>query len=127
MNRISDNSIFNSQISTLLGPKIVASVLPLGLPPDQLPDFIGALAANNPSALLKIPGITPQIIGAGVIGLKTAYLESFRYVWTAAGVLSATAVIGKSTNLRNPKSMRAEFFFSFYFPCKSEEGSEYAC
>jgi hypothetical protein len=57
--------------------------------------FIGALANNEAEELAKIPGVTPKIIGASVIALKEAYLESFRSVWIAACCFSAVGVIGK--------------------------------
>ncbi len=42
---------------------------------------------------MAIPGVTPQIIGAGVHALKGAYLKSFRYLWVAAGVFAVFAAI----------------------------------
>jgi hypothetical protein len=57
--------------------------------------FIDALSSNNQTALAMVPGVTPQIIGAGVNGLQQAYLMSFRYVWVAAGAFSVVAGIGK--------------------------------
>ena len=89
-------AIFNAKMSANLGSQIAAAVLPLGLSPKVLPEFIGALAENDVGALMKIPGVTPQIIGAGVKGLKTAYLLSLRYVWVTAGCLSLVAAIGWS-------------------------------
>ena len=90
------NAIFNSSISKYLGPDIAAAVLPLGLSPKVLPAFVGALASNNQKALIQIPGVTPQIIGAGVHALKTAYLHAFRYVWISAAVFTFVAVICRS-------------------------------
>ncbi|KAK4998652.1 hypothetical protein LTR66_002156 [Elasticomyces elasticus] len=99
------NSILNSQLSSKLGPNIAAAVVPLGLSPTDLPTFIGALASNNPALLMRIPGITPQIIGAGVGALKTSYLESFRYVWVAAAAMSVIAVISASFLINPTKDL----------------------
>jgi hypothetical protein len=66
----------------------------LGLSPKALGQFIAALAANDPKALMQVPGITPQIIGAGVQALQEAYLQSFKGVWIAAAVISGVATIG---------------------------------
>jgi hypothetical protein len=44
---------------------------------------------------MTIPGVTPQIIGAGVRALKTAFAASFRNVWIAAAALAAVATIGE--------------------------------
>lgn len=87
-------AIFNSKISHL-GSNIAAAVLPLGFPPSELPGFIGALAGNDQAALAKIPGVTPQIIGAGVHALQTSYLSSFRGVWIAAAVIAGATVFGE--------------------------------
>ena len=95
-------AIFNAKLSNL-GNNIAANVLPLGLSPKVLPDFIGALAGNNQTALAGIPGVTPQIIGAGVAGLRHTYLLGFRYVWVCAGVLCFVAAIG-ACFIINPKA-----------------------
>jgi hypothetical protein len=87
-------AIFNAKISSNLGPQIAGAVLPLGLSPKVLPEFIGLLAEDNVPALLRIPGVTPQILGAGAEGLKMAYLLSLRYVWFTAACLSGVAAIG---------------------------------
>ena len=96
-------AIFNAQLSSHLGNDIAAKVLPLGLPAKSLPLFIGALAANDQKALASIPGVTPQIIGAGVSGLQHAYLEAFRYVWVCAAVMCFVAAIG-ACFIINPKA-----------------------
>jgi hypothetical protein len=76
----------------------------MGLPPQSLAPFIGALAGQAPpSAIAAIPGVTPQIIGAGVGALHVAFQESFRWVYIAAAVISAVCVI-TSCFLVNPKS-----------------------
>ncbi|KAK4936733.1 hypothetical protein LTR10_022457 [Elasticomyces elasticus] len=87
------SAIFNSKIKTNLPSKIAAEVIPLGLAPQALAQFIPALANNDPKALQAVPGVTPQIIQAGVHGLKTAYLVSLRPVWLLTLALSAVAFI----------------------------------
>ena len=62
--------------------------------------LIGDLANNKADAIASIPGVTPEIIGASVVALKEAYLESFRSVWIAVCCFCAVAVIGKTSNLR---------------------------
>lgn len=89
-------AILNSAIAGKLPAKIAAAVVPLGLNPQALPLFIGALAAHNDAALFAVPGVSPQIIGAGVQALQQAYLESFRGVWIAAAVVSFVTMIGTS-------------------------------
>lgn len=91
-----NNAIFNSQIQKHLGPGIAAAVLPLGLSPDVLGRFIEALSANNQAALAAIPGVTPEIIQAGVHALQAAYVSSFRIMWIMPLVLSVLALSCKS-------------------------------
>jgi len=90
-----DNAIFTAKFSANLGPKIAAAVLPLGLPETSLPLLIGDLAANNLTGVATIPGITAEIIGAGVGGLFEAYSLGFRFVWVAAGCFTVIAAICK--------------------------------
>merc|ERR1712093_366232 len=87
------NAIFTGKFSANLGTKIAGAVLPLGLPASSLPAFIGALASSDTAALADIPGVTPQIIGAGVGGLFEAFSIGFRYVWIAAGCFTVVAAI----------------------------------
>jgi hypothetical protein len=88
-------SIFNTALAKKLGPGIAAAVIPLGLAPENIESFITALANNDQATLMTIPGVTPQIIGAGVNALKTAFAASFRNVWIAAAALSGVATIGE--------------------------------
>lgn len=44
---------------------------------------------------MSLPGVTPQIIGAGVHALQESYLASFKNVWIAAAVISGVTVLGK--------------------------------
>ncbi|KAI9048965.1 hypothetical protein LZ554_006814 [Drepanopeziza brunnea f. sp. 'monogermtubi'] len=87
------NAIFSGRLSANMGPRIAAAVMPLGLPESSLPAFIGDLAASNTTALQAVPGVTGEIIGAGVGGLFEAYSLGFRYVWVAAGCFTVVAAI----------------------------------
>jgi hypothetical protein len=89
-------AIFNSNLSNKLGSGIAAAVLPLGFPPNELEQFIGALAPQNEAALAQVPDVTPQIIGAGVHALQAAFLGSSKPVQIAATVISGVTVIGES-------------------------------
>jgi hypothetical protein len=88
------NAIFNSSLSRNLASKIAAATLPLGLPATSLGPFIGALAANNVTALGEITRGDTAIIGAGAGALLDAYAVAFRNVWIAAGAFAFLAVLG---------------------------------
>lgn len=89
------NAIFNSQIATKLPADIAASVLPLGFSPLNLGQLIEAIASQDQAALMKVPGVNLEIIGAAVHGLKEAYLASFKYAWVTAAALCVIAIICK--------------------------------
>ncbi|KAI8936164.1 hypothetical protein NX059_006598 [Plenodomus lindquistii] len=97
-----NNAIFSNSMSTNIPKKIAEAVLPLGFNPRFLGPLIGGIAAHNDAALAAIPGITPQIIGAGNEGYVEAHVVSFAKVWIAAAVLSAVGAIGALV-LPNPK------------------------
>ncbi|KAH7111716.1 major facilitator superfamily domain-containing protein [Dactylonectria estremocensis] len=96
------NAIFNSQIGKNLPKDIASTVLPLGLPPQSLGPFIEALANHNDRALATIEGVTPQIIQAGVHGLRQAYITSLRPLHGFGLALSVIAVIA-SVFIIDPK------------------------
>ncbi|KAK5059701.1 hypothetical protein LTR84_009584 [Exophiala bonariae] len=89
------NAIFSSQISKNLPHEIAEAVLPLGVSPENLGLFIQALSGHDSAVLGAIPGVTPQIIGAGAHALQHAYLLSLRPVHAFGLAVSAIAVIGK--------------------------------
>jgi MFS family permease len=90
------NAIFTDQMGHL-GDNIAGAAIPAGLPPSSVGDFITNLAGQNQTGLALVPGVTPQIIGAGVDALLNTYSNGFRYVWVAAGAFTAVAAIGEFT------------------------------
>jgi hypothetical protein len=97
------NAILNSKLTVALPTQIAKQVLPRGLPASSLKPFITALASNNQTLLSSVPGVTPEIIEAGVLGLKTAYLYSFRYVWITTAVVAAVGAVVACFTI-NPKN-----------------------
>jgi hypothetical protein len=62
-----------------------------------VPDFITELVAQNTTALLTVPGVSPAIIGAGAGALLDTYASSFRNVWLTAIAFVSLAAVGKSS------------------------------
>ena len=89
------NAIFNSALSLEIPKKIAAATLPLGLPSTSLGMLIGALTTQDNALLVKVPGVTPQIIEAVAQALVQAYGIGFRNSWFAACCFAALAVVGK--------------------------------
>ncbi|KAH6950332.1 major facilitator superfamily domain-containing protein [Ilyonectria sp. MPI-CAGE-AT-0026] len=96
------NAIFNSQISKNLAKDIASAVTPLGLPSESLGPFIQALNNHDDNAFAAIEGITPEIIQAGVHGLRQAYITSLRPLHGFGLALSIIAVIA-SFFINDPK------------------------
>jgi len=90
-------AIFAAALNTRLAEYIPGYVAPAalgaGLPKTSLPAFIGALATNNVTALPTIPGVTPVIIGAGVVAIKQALADGIRVVYIIAAPFGALACI----------------------------------
>lgn len=85
-------ALFNDQLNRI-GDNVAAAVLPKGLSPDALPQFIGALSAHNQTALMAVPGVTPEIIGAGATALVDTFINGFSHVWIAASCFVGLAAI----------------------------------
>ena len=88
-------AIFNAAISDNLASKVATATIPLGLPPSSLGQLLGSLTANDQQALMNVPGITPQIIGASVTAMRDAFNIGFRNVYITAASMTAVAVLGK--------------------------------
>jgi MFS family permease len=88
------NAIFNAALNANMGSKISGATIPLGLPPTSVGQLIGALTAHNFTAAQEVPGVSPEIIHAGVEGMNKAFAIGFRNVWIAAGSFALCAAIG---------------------------------
>lgn len=96
-------SIFQALLSNALGTqlpdKVLGQVVPLGFDPQYTGALLDGLGAQNATLLGSIPGVTPEIIGAAVVGLKEAYSVSFRRVWIAAAAFAAVATLRTSLKM----------------------------
>ncbi|KEF56917.1 uncharacterized protein A1O9_07107 [Exophiala aquamarina CBS 119918] len=87
------NALFNSTVQKNLVSKILAAIIPLGLPEASVEPFVSALAARNEELLAKVPGVTPDIIEAGLQGMLDAYGLAFRNVYITGACFSAAAFL----------------------------------
>lgn len=97
------NAVLDSKLAQNIPAEIAARVLPLGLPATSLASFIEALSSQEQQALESVPGVTAEIIEAGVLGLKTAYLHSFKYVWIIGAAFSGIGLVVAFFTI-NPKN-----------------------
>ncbi|KAI1623427.1 major facilitator superfamily domain-containing protein [Exophiala viscosa] len=87
------SAALNTKLDTNLPNDIGKAALKAGLPTTSLKAFITALAGGDTAALPTIPGVTPAIIGAGVVALKQAFADSIRVVYIIAAPFGALACI----------------------------------
>ncbi|KAH7089425.1 putative siderophore iron transporter [Paraphoma chrysanthemicola] len=80
-------AIFRKRLSSVIPARIPPAVIAAGLPLSSIPGFIGALTANNPSALMAVPGVTPSIINIGAAAYKQALADSIRIVFIITAVI----------------------------------------
>lgn len=89
-------AIFSSALSDL-GTNIASAATAAGLPADSVPSFIQNLTGQNETGLALVPGVTPDIIGAGAGALLDTYASGFRYVWLSAMAFVAVAAVCRCT------------------------------
>ena len=91
-------TVLESNISSKLPAYIASATIPLGLNPQQLGPVIGAATGDVTliGAILagRIPGVTPQILGAASAAAAQAFSDSYRLAW--AVVLPFSVVGGLS-------------------------------
>ncbi|KAH6652979.1 major facilitator superfamily domain-containing protein [Truncatella angustata] len=88
------NALFNNEIAHM-GENIASAAISDGLSSEYVEDFVTVLSAQskNQTALLAIPGVTPQIVEAGTQALLDTYVQAFRHVYIAAACFVAVAAI----------------------------------
>ena len=84
---------FGDRFKIKLPAYVAEAALQAGLAPTSVKPFVEALAVGNTPALSTIPGINPQIIGAGVVALKQAFADSIRVIYIIAAPFGIVACI----------------------------------
>jgi len=88
------NALFNDAMSHV-GDNIAKAAIMAGLPKESVGMFIGALMAHDDELMSKVPGVKPQIIGAGAQALLQTFASGFKNVWIAASCFVAFAAVRK--------------------------------
>lgn len=92
------NAVFISAMKHL-PDNIASAAISAGLPPSSVTQFVGDLAGQNQTDLVNVPGVTPEIIGAGAGALLDTYATGFRNVWVTALAFCVLAGICKFQSL----------------------------
>ncbi|KAF4626340.1 hypothetical protein G7Y89_g11820 [Cudoniella acicularis] len=77
------NAVFISATNDIL-QNIGKAGTAAGLPSSSIEQFVTDIVGQNKTGFATIPGITPEIISAGVDALLDAYTTGFRNVWVSA-------------------------------------------
>ncbi|KIW95573.1 uncharacterized protein Z519_04158 [Cladophialophora bantiana CBS 173.52] len=93
--------ILTAGMSTALSNGLISKVpsyvakaaVTAGLASSSIEAFVGALTGNDPSALARIPGITPEITAKGLAALQHAYADSLRVIYIMAAPFGVVAII----------------------------------
>lgn len=86
------NALFTSQL-VKVGDNVASAVVPLGLSPKHLEDFIAGLGSHNSTLLESIPGVTPEVITVGMNAYLDTFVKGFQHVWIAAACFVAVAAV----------------------------------
>lgn len=85
--------IYENLASTRIGNYLAEAVIPLGLPPSSIGQFIGAYMSHDFAGLAQIPGVNGQIMGAGIDAIKRAQAKCYAIVWAAYTPATVIAII----------------------------------
>ena len=77
-----------------MADNVAKAVGAAGLPLSSVPEFVADLLGQNTTGLAEVPGVTPDIVNAGVGALLDTYTKGFRNVWASAAAFVTLATIG---------------------------------
>lgn len=86
--------IFNSKSRVLLPRAVSEAALAAGLPASSLSDFVAAFSSGSGEALAAVPGATQAVLQAVTRASRSAYAESFRYIWVTLMVFCVVSIAG---------------------------------
>ncbi|KAH0835384.1 hypothetical protein AYO21_11745 [Fonsecaea monophora] len=75
------SQIFHHEVSIKWPAQVSKALLEAGLPGSELEEFIELAASGATSQLLKLPGVTPALLGVFEVASAQAYADSFRFIW----------------------------------------------
>jgi hypothetical protein len=76
------------------GDRIAQAALAAGLPTSSLEQFVGNLMHHNETGVQQTPGVTPDIVEAGLNVLLGTFAKGFQHVWITAAAFVSLAVVG---------------------------------
>lgn len=82
-------NVLQNKLTPILPVNVGTAVAQAGLPPDQIPTFLGAFLGQTGS----IAGYAPAVLLAATNALKDSYVEGFRMVYFVSIAFGASAII----------------------------------
>jgi len=85
-------TVLTNRLTQTVSGEVPKKLTDAGLPAASIADFIAAISAGATAALEAIPGITDQIIAAGVAAYKQANADAYRTVYLTTLAFSGVAI-----------------------------------
>lgn len=86
--------IFNSKVRDVLPSAISKAALDAGLPESSLPRLLSAFKGDSGEAMTSVPGATAGILEAVTRASRSAYAESFKYIWITLIAFCVVSMMG---------------------------------
>ncbi|KAF2735795.1 siderophore iron transporter [Polyplosphaeria fusca] len=86
--------VLTSRIQDTLTTQIPAKIIAAGLPASSVAEYMTAIAAGGPQALLdQVQGLTPQILAEGATAYRYAYADAYRTIFLVSLAFGGLAMI----------------------------------
>jgi len=86
-------NIFENKLADVLPTTVAVAATTAGLPLAEVPSLVGALLAQNVTALGLIPGISPAILLAAEGAVQDSYIEGFKKVYLVSIAFGGAAIV----------------------------------
>jgi hypothetical protein len=86
-------NVFQNKLTDVLPTAVGMAAIGAGLAPNEAPALVGAIVAQNKTAIGLIPGISPTILLAAEAAVNTSYSEAFRQVYLVSIAFGGAAFL----------------------------------
>lgn len=83
-------TVLNNRSATTVLKRVIAAVVPLGYPTDQVPGLVRALASGSTLELKDVPA---QVVEAAVQAVRWGYSDAFRVAWLVSIPFGVAAMV----------------------------------
>lgn len=86
-------SVLQNKVTANIKSILAPALLKAGLPATSLMPFIGYLAEGDKAYLVKVPGVTPEILEVALVNFREVYAKAFQTVFLATIAFGALSFI----------------------------------